>query len=136
MYIYIYIYIYIWQFIFCLNGSRLVRLPFWAALYMPFKILVKNPIWTFLGQVNIFGHSLSIPGKVSDGGSGGQVPLFTLGHALKKTRNVIWRRSVPVSHRNVCSGPVSCKNRCLASSGVFDKNWSSPGSEVGQGNKR
>ena len=109
----------------------------WAANRFFQLILVKNPIWGhYWDKSAFFGHSSLIPGKVSDGGFGGQVPFFILGHVLKKTRSVIWRRTVQVSRRNVGSGPVSCKNRCLASSGVSDQNWSSPGAEVGQGNKR
>ena len=112
------------------------KYPFWAA--NPFF----NPFWsriqfgTILGKVDNLNNLCLIPGRVSDGGFGGQVPFFILGHVLKKTRSVICRRSVQVSCRNVGSGPVSCKNRCLASGGVSDQNWSSPGGEVGQGNKR
>ena len=91
---------------------------------------------SILGKDKISGHSFFIPGKVSDGGFDGQVPFFILGHVLKKTRSVIWRGTVQVSSRNVGSGPVLCKSRCLASSGVSDQNWSSPGAEVGQGTQR
>ena len=90
----------------------------------------------FLDKSTCFGHAFPIPGKVSDGGSGGQMQFLIMGYRERTKCGMIWRRLVRVSCRNVGSGPISCKSRCLASDGVSDQNRNIPAWEVGQGKKR
>ena len=88
-----YIYIYLWQFLVCLGSYMIFNDRSWVANSF------WNQFWAriqfgSLGKSQYFGDSFPIPGKVSDGGFGGQVLLFILGHVIKKTRSVILKRSL------------------------------------------